>query len=436
MTEVNRQWRLLLVEDNEPLAITTSQSLERRPVSTSGEYATVEHVSNFDEALRQIEQRRYDLVILDIRDQGAASEPLAEGNADESCDDATSADRGLQLYNEIRRRRFLPILFYSAVAHLAQHLDAPPFVTVVSKLGNEDGLLRHRVTDVFDSRLPFLNRSIELHIDITLRDFMIEFVERYWAELVSVERRGDLAHLMVRRLARSLDATYIAELADAEVAAPGGRAHPTRLYIMPPLADSSTGDIVHDDSDRWFVVLTPTCDLVKRSGQRKAEFVILASCLPLTESEEYRKWVENGRPVSGGQFNKLIANNRDGQRDRYYFLPAAWGIPDLIVDLQRINHLASEDFDRLRRVATLDDPYAQAVVSQFGRYAGRVGTPDLDLQAVRRRVRPADPAAHVPEAANTRPHPGTVVLPFDVDSAARAVDPPSHDDTDTSVDGA
>jgi CheY-like chemotaxis protein len=391
MPGAERQWRILLVEDDEPLAITTTESLQRRPISSSGEFAMVEHVLDFGDAMRQIEDRRYDLIILDIRDQTAARDAQLEGVADESGDDVTPADKGLELYSEIRSRRFLPIVFYSAVAHLAEHLHDPPFVTVISKLSDEENLLRHQIVEVFDSRLPLLNRSLARHVDYTLRDFMIGFVEENWAQIIRGERRADLAYLMARRLARSLDATFVAELAGTGASPSDEKSHPTRLYIMPPLSDAQTGDIVRDGVGDWLVVLTPACDLVKRSGRMKAEFVVVADCLLLTDSEEYRKWVDAGFPDSGGRFNQLIANNREGQRDRYYFLPAAWGLPDLIVDLQRISHVSAEEFEGMRRVATLDDPYAQAIVAQLGRYSGRVGTPDLDLQAVRERIRPARP---------------------------------------------
>lgn len=207
------RWRVLLVEDNEQVARTTSESLERRPVTSSGEYATVERVTNFDEAFTQIEDRRYDLIILDIRDQTVVAQEPARGTVEASGDEATLADKGLELYEGIRRRRFLPIVFYSAVAHLAEDKHDPPFVTVVSKLDDVDNLLRQKIIDVFDSQLPLMNRSLAIHVDTILRDFMIGFVEKRWSELSGSQHRGDLAYLMVRQLARSLDSTFVAELA-------------------------------------------------------------------------------------------------------------------------------------------------------------------------------------------------------------------------------
>ena len=47
-TDAQRPWRVLLVEDNEQQAETTAGSLERRPVSSSGERAAVDGVTDFE----------------------------------------------------------------------------------------------------------------------------------------------------------------------------------------------------------------------------------------------------------------------------------------------------------------------------------------------------------------------------------------------------
>lgn len=429
----DRRWRVLLVEDEEQVARTISESLERRPVTTNGEYATVECVVNFDEAFTQIEDRRYDLIILDIRDQAAAAQERARGAAEASGDEAIPADKGLELYEEIRHRRFLPIVFYSAVAHLAQDKHDPPFVTVVSKLEDVDNLLRQKIIDVFDSQLPLMNRSLAIHVDTVLRDFMIGFVEKRWSELSGSQHRSDLAYLMVRQLARSLDPTFVAELAGAAALPPSAAVHPTRLYIMPPLGDSgtgdpirSTGDLIRSTAGEWFVLLTPTCDLVAHGGERRAEYVVVASCLPLTETDEYKAWQAAGRPESHGRLDRLIANNRQGQRDRYYFLPAAWGMPDLLVDLQRISYFKYDELAEFTHVATLDDPYAQSIIAQFGRYNGRVGTPDLDVTAVKERLRQGDTAGPSEGAGSIVPQEPTAVpvLPEGAPAHGQVADAP------------
>jgi hypothetical protein len=188
-------------------------------------------------------------------------------------------------------------------------------------------------------------------------------------------------------LARSLDSTFLPEIAGIELAPVGARVHPTRLYVMPPLEEPRTGDLVRDGDGNWLVLLTPTCDLIAHNGQRRAVHVVLASCQLLTETDEYRAWKRAGEPNTHSRLERLILNNREGQKDRFYFLPGAWEAPDLLVDLQRLTNVEYTDFEGFTRVATLDDPYAQSLISQLGRYGGRVGTPDLDVAAVKEHLR-------------------------------------------------
>lgn len=383
--EADLPWRILLVEDNQEIARLTVASLQRRAVSTAGERARVDHVARFEEALTEIENRRYDAIILDIRDQDAAKAEAAVSTDDSLGDESLPADKGLALYSEIRKRRFLPIIFYSALANLAEDQHQPPFITVVSKMSGSE-TLRQNIIEVFDSGLPSLNRDIGQHVNTIFRDFMIKFVEKHWSALSGPENRSDLAYLMVRRLARSLDSTFIPSMAGVQVALEAAAVHPTRLYIMPPLEERRMGDLVCDDNGNWFILLTPTCDLVLRNNKPKAEYILLAECQLLSKTNEYRNWKENGQEMITKSLEKVITNVRQGQQDRFYFLPATWEMPDLIIDLQRLRSIEFNELATFRRVATVDDPYAQSIIAQFGRYAGRIGTPNLDVSSVRERL--------------------------------------------------
>ena len=62
-------------------------------------------------------------------------------------------------------------------------------------------------------------------------------------------------------------------------------------------------------------------------------------------------------------------------------------LPDLVVDFQRLVTLPREHMDSLERLASLDSPFAEALLARFARYFGRLGTPDLDLEMVIARLR-------------------------------------------------
>ena len=119
---------------------------------------------------------------------------------------------------------------------------------------------------------------------------MIDFVEQNWSDLM--DRPSDLAYLLSRRLAVSFEERtegLAAALGQSMLSSTDDVIHPTRYYVQPPNRSYRMGDLLkmsgstEEDSDRslLYVVLTPSCDLVPRSGQMKAKHVILSQCIAL-----------------------------------------------------------------------------------------------------------------------------------------------------------
>lgn len=412
------RWRVLIVDDNAEIRATIIEWLTDEPVAADGSTCIVDEEASFSDALARLEGTQYDVVILDIRDDELAQEVDAE---DLDGNEATPADVGVELAREIRARRFAPIIFWTAVPQYAGQPNEP-FVTVLSKTGDPEELVE-AVKRVIGSGLPAIHRALLDHVETVTRDFMAKFVETNWMEMQSAERKGDVAHLLSRRLGASLGSggdVLAASLEEEPAVAleTQKQAHPMRLYIIPPVDDLIAGELLigprllpaidpdaeaaREDDDGcagdeadvpgaecWYIVLTPSCDLV--DGHVKAEYVVVAECRPLEETDEYRRLLEARNAHEGDEpyeptggvkkrLTKLFMNNReDRQRDRDFFLPAAWNVPALLADFQRLAHIPYEDLSRYRRLAQLDGPYAEALISTATRYLGRVGTPDLDI---------------------------------------------------------
>jgi hypothetical protein len=166
-----------------------------------------------------------------------------------------------------------------------------------------------------------------------------------------------------------------------------------RYYVIPPVEPAPlAGDIYQGqvgEHNGYWALLTPSCDMV--TGREKAELVLLARCFPLTEQVEYQQWRDR-LPKPSGQvdrrFQDLLRNNRrDSQAERFFFLPGALSLPDLLVDFQQLVTLQRDHMSRLERLASLDNPFAEALLARFTRYFGRFGTPDLDVAVLLQRLR-------------------------------------------------
>lgn len=377
------KWQLLFVDDEEDTCQQVKEYLEGETISESGEFPVVETLTDFDKALETLETRRFDLLILDLR----------LGPHDETREE----EAGARILQAIQQRRFVPVIFfYTALPHLVRDLETP-LIRVVEKGPSPKPLLA-AIQNIFMSHLPAVNRALIRHLETVQRDYMWEFVAKHWEQFGSTADHTALAYLLARRLAISLSGPRIQQLAQdlgdtTGVGVTEGLVHPMRYYVVPPVEKSPlAGDLYHgqvEDQSGYWVLLSPSCDLV--TGREKAEWVLLAPCLPLAEQTAYQKWQTGLSQPSNTTTRKLRSllqdNREDGQRERFCFLPGAITLPDLVVDFQQLVTLLGAQMTTLGRLASLDSPFAEALLARFGRYFGRLGTPDLDLEVILSRLR-------------------------------------------------
>jgi hypothetical protein len=156
------------------------------------------------------------------------------------------------------------------------------------------------------------------------------------------------------------------------------------FYVIPPIAGQQphVGELywgnVCGNEGHW-LVLTPSCDFVQKNN---AENVVLARCVPLIGSSEYKKVQTN--ELDTGDLKSLMNNRRaKGQPERFHYLPGLPEVlPHLIADFQQLHTVARADLDGLDRIGHLASPYAESMVARFVRFFGRVGVEDPDIPAL------------------------------------------------------
>ena len=389
---MNEPWRILIVDDEDQNAKLVAASIRSAARNESGKDPIVDIEPGFDVAMARLAAHRFDLLILDVRDQ-----PTATLDAE-----SIPPFPGINVFDNIRDHRFIPIIFYSAVPAEVQSHNNPPFVQVVSKIA-EDPVreLREAVTLAFKSDFPRIYRVLEDHSAAVTRDFMIDFVEKNWDTLS--DNRDDMMHLLLRHLIASLgrgasEMTAMLGYGTEDLA--DDTVHASRYYTALPSSEYATGDVLRSsqslptnddggDSDRWYVIVTPSCDLLESRRPRRAEYVVLVQCRPLSSFPEHMKLANTESEDSrlnerSERIKSLLRSNPYRQQpDRYHYLPAAWTVPDLIVDNQVVVSVPYDDLAKhYNKVASLDSPFAEALVNRFARFIGRLGTPDLDLDAI------------------------------------------------------
>lgn len=375
----NRQagikWRFLIVEDMDDKV---RQLKEIAPSCVDApDEVEVDVCTTFHKAIGRLKTERFDLLILDLKDD---SDTTLE---------ADSSPAGLAVFEELKKTRFVPVVFYTALAHKVRY-EQTSFVRVVEK--TEDVTrVKEEVRRVLATRLPTLTR----HLEELQRSYMWDFVSTHWKDFESSHKQADIAYLLARRLALNLqkEARKLARKM-AGVSVPmtdPNNIHPMEMYVHPPISKNRlAGDIlrgtVESESGLW-LVLTPSCDF-EQEGRLNS--VLLAQCFPLTSEAEYVKWKANPTSVNEGSLKALIGDNRqNSQSERFKFLPGTFFLSDSIIDFQKLRAVLPCDLEKLEAVASLDSPFAEAVLSRFSRYFGRLGTPDIDKNVVIKRLQAA-----------------------------------------------
>jgi CheY-like chemotaxis protein len=390
-------WSILAIDDDETILKNLKELLDNEKIPGTEEKIHIKTCNNFERALEEFDNCHLDMIIVDVR-----KGPVEVGVEVER-------EAGEETLEKIRKKKFLPVIFYTALPLKVNDL-AGPHVKIISKPSSPDQILTV-IKSIYDSPLPHLNRELIKHLERIQADYMWEFAENFHKNYGYDADPFELAYLLARRMSLSLSnegiKAFLMEIgAPKEFYEAGSQIHPMQYYIIPPFSSNfQSGDLffgkIETKMDSYWCLLTPSCDIEPhRKGKKeppefhsKAEFVVFAKCIPLKDQPEYSQWIDEFKATKKienkfyEQLMNVLKNNRKstGQPDRFVFLPGVLGIPDLLIDFQQIKIAKLEIVKKdtsLKQIASLDPPFSDAILSKFSRYFGRVGTPDLNCSCI------------------------------------------------------
>ena len=384
MSTSDATFQLLVVDDQMDLA----EELRDMLSEELGEMGSLEIriETDFDKAEQCLARELFDMVVLDVQ-----LKPDAVGPAEEN--------RGRDLYQRVAQTRWVPVVFCTAWPERVRDLERPPFVAVVNKSHLAEVVTA--VREGLSCEVPAVTRNLHELIDGEVRGFLRDIVAPHWQEMAARDH-DEIVLVLVNRLAAWLKEHAVREL-ERRLGDMAGGAVDTpsaaKVYLFPPVTGHLTAaDLVVDDQEAWWLVLTPACDMfetapgVTPARTAKAQYVRLAKADTAAESPTIAAWLDgNGSKEKAKSVFKAGSN-------RFMHLPKYLNIPDLLVDFE---NLRSEEIGVVRswqRKATLDSPFAEAALAAFSQSAGRIGTPDvpfdhlwesLEAEAGHRRSRPS-----------------------------------------------
>lgn len=368
-------WNVLLVEDDETVRRQVLEFLSGE--SFASRRLNITEIADIDQALNLIHTHKADLVILDVY-RGAAQ--------------LGGEQIGIRVLESIKRSGFVAVVLYTALPEGLEGQQSS-FVRIV---GKNEGLerLKAEIAELFRIRVPQVHRAVVNHFDRALSSYMWQFVQEKWTEFAPLADKPEFLRLVVQRLALTFAREGIDRMTEEVYGIPSAGQttgsdviHPAEYYIKPAIGqDPLLGDIrlrqAAGNTD-YLIILWPSCDMVLTGGREaKTSSILCARAHSANGAPEVVDCVASPSGEKKKKIERLVKNTRMESPERYHFLPGVWDIPDLIVDFQALEHIALMEVRDMAFLATLASPFAEALVSRFQRYIGRIGTPDLDVSQI------------------------------------------------------
>lgn len=359
---MSKELKLLYIEDDEQNRNDLIALLQDDTLCDDFK-VNIEAVDTFDDAIDKINSKPYHIIILDIY----KGNPINGGERS-----------GLQILEQIQSKCFIPVIFYSGNTKDVQDLKSQ-IVGVVRK-GDEgvDGLKRE-IERLIEFNLPFIKENIHACLEEELKNYFWEIIHAQRDKFRPGINDFSLGYLMLRKFSSSLSQDKISEIL-GDNSLNKEKVHPMQFYIYPTnLGEYECGEILEKDKE-VFVILTPSCDFISGENRpRRVGDVLLAKTKLLSETKEYEKYQSKKDDNKKENLIKLIESRKT---DRYFFLPQTPFIENRIIDFQSKEMVKYDDLANYTRVAKLDSPYAESMVSSFIRYYNRIGYPDIDSELI------------------------------------------------------
>lgn len=321
---------------------------------------------SFDKAVGRSKQ--YHLAILD----------LFEGNPQ------NGHDVGSNVFEKIKNTFFIPVIFYSGNTRNVASLKSQ-IVGVATKGDGGVDELKSEIERLTKHNIPFLRNNVHAYVEQEFKKYFWDVIQKENDKFTPDADDFSLGYMLLRNFADSLSKENIKSIiGDGKINS--DKVHPMEFYIYPVDTHSEykNGDILIKNDD-VFIIITPSCDMVKRQGGMKAERILLAETNLVEKSLFYKKYLkakeEHDQDIDIYKENFVrFIESRCG--DRYFFLPKTPFIQNRYIDFQHLSLIAPKELSSYTKIAKLDNPFAQSMTANFIRYYNRIGFPDIDADYV------------------------------------------------------
>lgn len=318
-------------------------------------------IENLNDAKNSLLSPDYDAAIIDLK--------LSSNSIDLE---------GLEIVNEIQEKLRFPIFIVSgSLGQVDREENA--FFKKRSRDGNFKEIL-NEIVGIYNTGVTNIlgtKGTIEAYLNSIFWNCMSNSMDLWISDNTRNPKEKENSLLRYTLL-------HMHEFIDEEL----GKYHPSEFYITKPIKKNLfTGDIVLLEKSRY-IILTPSCDIVLRSGgKRNAEYILFCKIKPL---KDIVKNFENltHATSSSNEDRKRITRFFENGNQRFHFIPKANLIEPGLIDFQEkitiptteVNDLLENE--KLSRVATVSQPFLKDIISRYSGYYSRQGSPDFNSEEI------------------------------------------------------
>ncbi len=346
----------MILEDDDEYVNNTYKTAQTDSEKTDASFSYV-HVKSVDAARIELAKTRFNGAIIDLHLAGGG---MAEGN---------------EVAKQIHRDYFMPIAVVSGFTDSVDPelrgfaLDETGFFRVFNK--------SQMIAPVFEFLLE-VEQSCVGQIFGPGGEMSRMLSDIFWKHLGGVVKQWQgqkMSDLDRKRVLRNAVAHMFGAL-QSNNEGEWDKCLPGEVYIWPAICPKEmTGDIYEElenkkRTERFFLLATPSCDIVSKSSSEAIRHVI--RILPFSDF-----------PSKGKIENKISKKEH-----RYHVLPPTAFFVGGVADFASLNMIPASDMDaHYIRVGSLVEPYWREIVNRLGAWLGRQGTPEFEKKLLLKSIR-------------------------------------------------
>lgn len=363
---------LLIVEDDQAIIQLWKQNIDLYNIEDNKKYnISAKYVDNLSDASELITERKFDVIVIDIR---------LKNN-----DRQTNTDGNLVVKEAISRTTSL-IAVCTAEPNTVELPKEQSDLIYVFQKGVAGTSIVDQCIEWLESRESLLNtvQNIRSNLEKEMAVLFSRSIWPRWSYWFEDDSLDSACAALTRHMATHLHASF---LLDTDLGA-----HPEEYFFIPPLQEKlDTGDIILQEG-KLEIIVTPRCDMVRSKSETSTYQLVTLE----DRSEQWGKLLEElaakkeeGKPKkidsasrnlkkftnhngeTGGHFIQSFRLKIDGEEQSFGPFYAQFNQLRSIVRNQENTELLLD-----KRIASLSNEFVPSLVERLGAYFSRIGTPD------------------------------------------------------------